>query len=71
MRSQGPSSTCAPEFSFAHQGDTDGTFDPQDVGDASPPGLEGAFGIGTWVESRFDLSRFRGRSIRIRFLDPK
>jgi hypothetical protein len=65
----GPSSTCFPEFVFGYIGDTDGPFNPVDIGRASDgPGLQGSVGIGTWVESRFDLSRFRGRSIRLRFV---
>jgi hypothetical protein len=65
----GPSSTCMPEFSFSYLGDTDAPFSTQSVGRASEgPGLIGTLGIGTWVESKFDLSRFRGRQIRIRWL---
>jgi hypothetical protein len=65
----GPSSTCSPEFVFAYLGDTDQPFDPANIGRASDgPGLPGRLGVGTWVESRFDLSRFRGRSVKIRFL---
>jgi len=65
----GPSSTCYPEFVFSDLGDTDEPFDLANVGDASDgPGLPGSLGIGTWVESRFDLIRFRGRSIKIRYL---
>lgn len=66
---RGPSSTCYPEFVFAYAGDTDAPFDPNEIGNASDgPGLPGSLGTGTWVESKFDLSRFRGRSIRLRFL---
>ena len=69
LRSVGPSSTCAPEWAFAYQGDTFSEFDPGKTGDASDgPGLEGASGIGTWIEPKFDLRRFVGRRIRIRFL---
>ncbi len=65
----GPSSTCMPQYAFSYLGDTDQPFAPGNVGRASDgPGLAGSLGIGTWVESRFDLSRYRGRSIRIRFL---
>jgi len=65
----GESSTCRPELSFAHLGSSVGPFSPTAVGNASDgPGLAGELGPGTWVESRFDLSRFRGRSIRLRFL---
>ena len=67
--SRGPSSTCFPEWVYSHVGSTVGPFDADNVGDAETgPGLEGSTGPGTWVESSFDLSRFRGRSIRLRFL---
>ncbi len=71
FRRLGPSSTCAPEFAFARQGAIfwSDTFDPADIHHASDgPGLQGSLGPGTWVESRFDLSRFRGRRLRLRFL---
>lgn len=69
-RRLGPSSTCFPRRNFVHQGDTDEPFDPVNTGDAADgPGLEGAFGPGTWVESTFSLQRYRGRSIRIRLLE--
>lgn len=64
----GPSSTCYPEFVFSYVGDTDEPFDPANTGGVIGPGLQGTLGSGTWVESRFDLSRYRGRSIKIRFL---
>jgi len=65
----GPSSTCFPEFAFSWQGDTGSPFDALNIGGGSDgPGLAGSLGLGTWLESRFDLSRFRGRSIRMRFL---
>jgi hypothetical protein len=65
----GPSSTCFPEFVFDALGDTGEPFQPDNIRNASDgPGLQGSLGIGTWVESRFDLSRFRGRSVRLRFL---
>ena len=70
FRRLGPSSTCFPEFSFAYLGDTGEPFDVNRIGRASHgPGLPGSVGPGTWVESRFDLSRFRGRGIRLRFLN--
>jgi hypothetical protein len=69
-RRVGPSSTCYPERSFIDQGDTDDPYASDNIGDASDgPGLEGSSGIGTWVQPQFDLSRFRGRPIRIRFLE--
>jgi hypothetical protein len=53
---------------YARQGDTRDPFDPSKVGYADGPGLEGEWGLGTWIESKFDLGRFKGRRIRIRFL---
>jgi len=64
----GPSSTCSPEYAFANIGETSAPFDADNVGLADGPGLEGDSGFGTWIETEFDLSRFRGRSIRVRFL---
>jgi hypothetical protein len=66
----GPSSTCGDTFSFNYLGETDirFPFDPLRLGRAEGPGLPGSVGLGTWVESQFDLSRFRGQSIRLRFL---
>ncbi len=65
----GPSSACFPEFNFVDQGETSLDFDADSLGDAiDGPGLAGATGPGTWVEARFDLDRFRGRSIRLRWL---
>jgi len=73
-RRLGPSSTCFPEFSFAFQGDTFRTFDAANIGGGphapiDGPGLEGETGIGTWIAPSFDLSRFRGQRIRLRFLE--
>lgn len=68
-RRLGPSSTCFPELAFSYQGDTWEAYGPMNVGRASdPPGLAGSLGPGTWVESKFDLSRYRGRSIQLRFV---
>ncbi len=68
-RRLGPSSTCFPEFSFSYLGDTDEPFAPANIGRASDgPGLAGATGLGTWVESKFCMARFRGRQIRLRYL---
>jgi len=83
LRRLGPSSTCFPEFSFAWQGETANPFDPENLGccfydvfnvdtgghPVRGPGLEGATGLGTWVEPIFDLYRFGGRRIRLRFLE--
>jgi hypothetical protein len=67
-RRYGPSSTCYPEYTFANIGETSNAFSTANVGKADGPGLQGQWGIGTWIESEFDLARFRGRSIRLRFL---
>ncbi len=67
-RRSGPSSTCWPGFIYANIGETSNAFDPANLGRADGPGLAGLWGIGTWIESRVDLSRFRGRSVRVRFL---
>jgi hypothetical protein len=67
-RRYGPSTTCYPEYAFANMGETDLPFDPENVGFADGPGLQGTWGLGTWINSKFDLSRFRGRGIRLRFL---
>jgi hypothetical protein len=71
QRRFGPSSTCYPEFVFSRMGAVhfNAAFDPADIGAASDgPGLQGSFGPGTWVESKFSLARWRGRRIRLRFL---
>ncbi len=67
-RRLGPSSTCYPEFAFSNIGETSLPAAPGNVGGADGPGLQGLWGVGTWIESSFDLSRFRGRSVRLRFL---
>jgi hypothetical protein len=67
-RRLGPSSTCYPEMVYAEQGDTNSPFDPSKVGHADGPGLQGEWGLGTWIESKFDLGQFKGRRIRVRFL---
>jgi len=68
-RRLGPSSTCFPEFTFSYLGDTDAPFGISNLGRASDgPGLQGSLGGGTWVESKIDMSRYRGRAIRIRYL---
>jgi hypothetical protein len=66
FRSLGPSSTCSPQLSFADQGASRlvGTLG----GASDGPPEAGAKGLGTWVEPQFDLSRFRGRRMRYRFL---
>lgn len=68
-RRLGPSSTCFPEFTFSSLGDTDEPFRLTNISRASDgPGLQGSLGTGTWVESKFDLGRYRGRSIGIRLV---
>jgi hypothetical protein len=68
----GPSSTCFPEFSFAALGDSHPTrlFSEELTGRASDPEFSdpGTQGGGTWVQSKFDLGRFRGRTVRLRYL---
>ncbi|MCP3980277.1 MAG: S8 family serine peptidase [bacterium] len=66
-RRLGPSSMCFPEFSWAYLGDTFNAFSAELLGNAEGPGEAGSVGLGTWVESRFDLARFRGRRLRLRF----
>ncbi|MCH7781353.1 MAG: hypothetical protein IH848_10940, partial [Acidobacteria bacterium] len=69
FRRFGPSSTCFPEFVYTYMGDTDSAWDALSLGNATqPPGLEGDFGPGTWVESVVDLSLFRAQYVRIRML---
>jgi hypothetical protein len=67
-RRLGPSTLCYNGFVFACLGNTYYPYDPDKLCGASGPGLQGETGPGTWVESRFDLSPFRGRSILIRFI---
>ena len=67
-RRYGPSTTCYPELAYANIGETAEPFDPDHLGFADGPGQQGIWGVGTWINSRFDLSRFRGRSIRLRLL---
>jgi hypothetical protein len=65
----GPSSTCTPAFSWAFIGETFNPFAVGNIGQASDgPGLAGTVGNGTWIQSSFNLERFRGRSVRMRTL---
>lgn len=64
----GPSSSCSPQPVFYRMGSTVGPFDPLATGSAEGPALAGSSGVGSWVESRFDLSRFAGRRVRLRLL---
>ena len=68
-RRLGPSSTCKPELNFTYMGETFAPFDAARLGNADGPGLQGSLGVGTWVESRFSLDRYRGRRARVRFLN--
>ncbi len=71
-REFGPSSTCYPEFVFGSQGSTDYRygFIAGNVNRASDDkvGLAGSDGPGNWVQTKFDLSRYRGRRVNVRFL---
>ena len=70
-RRLGPSSTCHTARVFGFQGDTryTGTFDATRVGRAGDgPGLLGSIDRGTGVETKINLQRFAGRTIRFRFL---
>lgn len=82
-RQLGPSSTCSPEFVFSRVGDWTSTdpsvisAEPQSCGfgvcehtvaNQGVPGAVGALGTGIWVESRFDLSGYAGKSVNIRLL---
>ncbi len=68
----GPSSTCNPELVWAGIGDTDEPFNANNVQNGDPgSGLQGSLNhaqSGTWVESAVDLSEYRGRRVRLRFL---
>ncbi len=68
LRRLGPSSLCYDQWVFARLGETGEDFDEANVGNATGPGLEGESGLGTWVESSFDLSAYNGSSILIRFI---
>jgi hypothetical protein len=72
FRRLGPSSTCFPSFVYTDLGNTtfDAPFDANLTGRATEVGggLEGLVGPGTWVESKFDLARFRGFRLKMRFL---
>lgn len=72
FRRQGPSSTCDPEFVFGFAGDTDYRSSPPDlnkIGRAfDGPGLAGSAGPGTWVQPKFNLNRYKGRRLLMRFL---
>jgi hypothetical protein len=70
-REFGPSSTCYPEFTWAWMGSTTGAFDVAEVGHATTPPAVGdapSLGDGTWIESVVDLTEFRGRRVKLRFI---
>jgi hypothetical protein len=71
-RAYGPSSTCFPEFNFGSQGWTDYAlgFVSGNVNRASddPVGLQGSIDRGNWVQTKFNLERYRGRRASVRFL---
>ena len=70
-REFGPSSTCFPEFAWAYMGSVEGPFNPSNTGHATTPPQPSdapSLGVGTWVETRVDLSAFRGRRARIRYI---
>jgi hypothetical protein len=70
-REHGPSSTCFPEFTWAWMGSTTGAFDVANVGHATtaPAGSDTPnLGDGTWIETVVDLSQFRGRRAKLRFI---
>lgn len=70
-RDWGPSSTCPGELVWAHQGATAGPFNTANVGYATTPPAASdspSLGSGTWVPAEIDLTEFRGRSARLRFL---
>lgn len=61
-----------PSLTWSFQGDTStAPFDPANVGNATtPPAASDApsLGTGTWVETQVDLTEYRGRRVRLRFL---
>jgi hypothetical protein len=68
-RRLGPASMCKPAFSFSYLGETFLPFAENRLGLAEGPGLQGSLGLGTWVETKFNLERFRGRRARLRFIN--
>jgi hypothetical protein len=71
QRVNGPSTNCYPGFQYVWAGETGNPFSPSNTGHRSfrtDSGLQGSAGIGTWLEAKFDLSRFLGRRIRLRFM---
>jgi hypothetical protein len=65
----GPSTSCSPQFAFVYMGETFGPYSATNVGRGETgQGLQGDLGLGTWMETKFALERFKGRSVRLRFL---
>jgi hypothetical protein len=69
LRRLGPSSTCFPAFAYSCIGNTFSAFSAGNICNSAGPGLQGSLGKGTWIESKFSLNDFRGRRIRLRFLN--
>jgi hypothetical protein len=70
-RSTGPSSTCFPAFSYGCMGSTVNPFDANSICNAGTPPTQADtpdLGDGTWVKTVIDLSAYRGRRARIRYL---
>jgi hypothetical protein len=72
-RRTGPSSTCFPSQVFNFVGDIDyrNVYNAASVGRATDPdeSFQGIIDRGTWMESKFDMSRFAGRRVRLRFVE--
>jgi hypothetical protein len=72
LRSYGPSSTCWPGFTYSCLGETALPFAVGNVCNASTePAADShnnAFGFGTWIETKVNLSSFRGQRMKLRYL---
>ncbi len=65
----GPSSLCSPNYTWSALGHTSQLQTSGDVRLGDPgSGLGGTLGTGTWVETSVDLSEYRGRRVRLRFI---
>ncbi|HYV85163.1 MAG TPA: hypothetical protein VFB49_04555 [Patescibacteria group bacterium] len=58
---------CHPQQSFASCGSVNGTT-PGTTYDCVGPGVVDPTGTGVWVESKFDLTRFLGQRVKIRWI---
>jgi hypothetical protein len=58
---------CHPQQAFSSCGSVSGTT-PGATYDCAGPGVVDPTGTGVWVESKFDLSRFLGQRVRIRWM---